>query len=78
MEPSLLRLLQVTGVHFAPLGPAVEAYGRRQPCIANIDLTLASGRRRRPDFYRLVAGERFQPSWPSTQQKTQLESSRVA
>ena len=62
MEPSLLRLLQATGVHFAPLGPMVEAYGRRQPCIAAIDLTLASGRRRRPEFYHWVAGERFQPS----------------
>lgn len=76
MEPSLLRLLQATGVHFAPLGPMVEAYGRRQPCFAAIDLSLASGRRRRPDFYKLVAGERFQPSWG--QQETRPKSSRVA
>src|SRR3954454_1724840 len=32
MEPSLVRLLYATGVHFAPLGPMVDAYGRRQPC----------------------------------------------
>jgi N-acyl-L-homoserine lactone synthetase len=78
MAPSLLRLLQATGVHFAPLGPMVEAYGRRQPCFAAINLSLASGKRRRPDFYNWVAGERFQPSWPTSQQKTRLESSRVA
>jgi len=54
MERSLLRLLQATGVHFAPLGPAVEAYGLRQPAVAAIDMTLASGKRQCPDFYTFV------------------------
>ena len=56
MEPSLLRLLQATGVHFAHLGDLVQAYGWRRPCIARIDLTLARGKRARPDFYDLIAG----------------------
>lgn len=54
MERSLLRLLQATGVHFAPLGPMVELHGLRQPAIAAIDMTLASGKRQCPDFYRFV------------------------
>jgi N-acyl-L-homoserine lactone synthetase len=77
MEPSLVRLLYATGVQFAPLGPMVDAYGRRQPCIAEIDLTLASGKLRRPDFYALVAHERFRPG-VIPEKKTRLESSRAA
>jgi N-acyl-L-homoserine lactone synthetase len=67
MEPSLLRLLRATGVHFTPLGPPVEAYGWRQPSIASIDLTLARGKRQQPGFYDVVAGDRVeQPTSPET------------
>ena len=59
MEHSLVRLLQATGVQFAPLGPMVEAYGLRQPSIAAIDMTMASGRRQRPDYYRFITQQRF-------------------
>jgi len=61
MERSLLRLLQATGVHFAPLGPMVEAYGLRQPSIAAIDLTLATGRHQCPEFYSFVTDVRSRP-----------------
>jgi N-acyl-L-homoserine lactone synthetase len=54
MERSLLRLLQATGIHFAPLGPMVEAYGLRQPSIVAIDMTLAQGKRQCPDFHSFV------------------------
>ncbi|WP_135468007.1 GNAT family N-acyltransferase [Crenalkalicoccus roseus] len=56
MEPTLLRLLRATGVRFVPVGPMVQAYGLRQPAVAPIDLVLADGRRRRPDFYGFVVG----------------------
>ncbi len=78
MAPSLLRLMRATGVHFAPLGPMVEAYGRRQPCIAAIDLTLAGGKRRRPDLYHMLAGDRFAPPDRIHPEETRLYSSRVA
>ncbi len=54
MERSLLRLLQATGVHFAPIGPLVEVHGLRQPSVAAIDLILASGKRQCPSFYEFV------------------------
>ena len=41
MEPTLLRLLRATGLHFAPLGPPVEYHGLRQPAIAELVPTLA-------------------------------------
>lgn len=59
MERSLVRLLQATGVHFAPLGPMVEAFGLRQPSIASINMTMASGRRQQPEYYRFITGQRF-------------------
>lgn len=55
MEPTLLRLLAATGVHFAPLGPMVDAYGRRQPSVAAITFALAQGRRQKPDYYFMVS-----------------------
>ena len=59
MERSLVRLLQATGVNFAPLGPLVEACGLRQPSIASIDITMASGRRERPEYYSFITRQRF-------------------
>jgi N-acyl amino acid synthase of PEP-CTERM/exosortase system len=56
MEPTLLRLMNASGVRFMSLGPLVEAYGKRQPAVAAIDFTLADGRRRRPDLYNLLVG----------------------
>lgn len=58
MEPSLMRLLAVTGVQFTPFGPSVEAYGQRQPCVALIDRAIATGRRSHPHYYESVAGGR--------------------
>jgi N-acyl-L-homoserine lactone synthetase len=41
MEPTLLRLLRATGVHFVPLGPLVNYHGMRQPAVAELVPTLA-------------------------------------
>jgi N-acyl-L-homoserine lactone synthetase len=37
MEPSLLRLLQVSAIHFDPVGPLVDFHGMRQPSVGNVD-----------------------------------------
>ena len=55
MEPSLIRLLAATGVQFTPVGPKVEAFGQRQPCVARIDRTVAMGRQSHPHFYNRVS-----------------------
>jgi len=41
MEPTLLRLLAATGIHFVPLGPLVDYHGLRQPVVADLVPTLA-------------------------------------
>lgn len=59
MEPSLIRLLSVTGLQFNAVGPLVEAYGQRQPCWAHIDHAVSRGRTSHPHFYQAVAGHNF-------------------
>ena len=41
MEPTLLRLLAITGLHFTPLGPVVAYHGLRQPAVAELAPVLA-------------------------------------
>jgi len=41
MQPTLLRLLRTSGLHFVPLGPLVEYHGLRQPVVADLAPTLA-------------------------------------
>ena len=40
MEPTLLRLLRATAIHFLPVGPAVEHHGVRQPAVCGIGTML--------------------------------------
>ena len=56
MEPTLLRLLRVSAIHFQSLGPAVEHHGLRQPSCGRIGTVLARIKRERPaawDYFTL-------------------------
>jgi len=59
MEPSLIRLLSLTGFQFNAVGSLVEAYGQRQPCWAHIDHAVSRGRTSHPHFYQAVAAHTF-------------------
>ena len=60
MEPSLLRLLRATGIHFQEVGPLVEFHGIRQPAVAELDLLLARMSREAPAVWEFVtAGGQF-------------------
>lgn len=54
MEPTLLRLLRVSGIHFQSLGPAIEYHGLRQPSWGSIDLVLGRMRRERPAVWDYI------------------------
>ena len=54
MEPSLLRLLQSTGIHFQRLGPLVEYHGIRQPAYADVASMLERMRREQPALWAFV------------------------
>jgi len=54
MEPTLLRLLRASCIHFQPVGPMVEYRGLRQPAWCRIDSVLARGKRERPAVWDYV------------------------
>lgn len=37
MEPALIRIISALGIHFVEIGPLVNHYGLRQPCVIKID-----------------------------------------
>ena len=54
MEPSLLRLLTRFGIHFTPIGPAVDYHGIRQPCFASADEILRRMHDESQDIWELI------------------------
>lgn len=54
MEPSLLRLLERLGIEFVRIGPLVDYFGRRQPCIAEVDRILAGIADRQPSVWSFI------------------------
>lgn len=65
MEPSLLWLLRTASVHFEPIGPIVDYYGKRQPSAASIDELLFHAREQYPAIWEYVTeGGVLAPSDP--------------
>jgi N-acyl amino acid synthase of PEP-CTERM/exosortase system len=54
MEPKLLRMLALIGIHFTPVGPLVSHHGLRQPSYACIAQVLERLKRERPDHWAVV------------------------
>lgn len=54
MEPTLLRLLRISGIHFEPLGPLIDYHGLRQPSWGNIAGMLERMRRECPSAWDYV------------------------
>lgn len=62
MEPKLLRMLALMGIHFTPVGPLVSHHGLRQPSYACIAEVLERLKRERPDHWMVVTdGGRLVP-----------------
>jgi N-acyl amino acid synthase of PEP-CTERM/exosortase system len=66
MEPTLIRLLRATSMHFVPLGPAVDYHGLRQPVTAELVPTLARLAAEQPVVWEFVTrnGALYPTSWP--------------
>ncbi len=76
MEPTLLRLLRATGIHFLSLGPLVDYHGLRQPAVAELVPTLARVAEEQPVVWDFITQngtwypasapqESASPSWKS-------------
>lgn len=57
MEPSLLRLLRASSIHFTPVGPLVEHRGLRQSCHAEVAGVLDRIRREKEPLWHYLTGE---------------------
>lgn len=57
MEPSLLRLLRATSIHFTAVGPLVEHRGLRQICHARVTAVLERLRREREPLWRYLTAD---------------------
>ncbi|WP_333875631.1 PEP-CTERM/exosortase system-associated acyltransferase [Methylobacter sp.] len=42
MEPALMRVFSTLGIHFVEIGPLLNLYGMRQPCVIKVDDLLDS------------------------------------
>jgi N-acyl amino acid synthase of PEP-CTERM/exosortase system len=54
MEPTLLRLLRATAMHFDACGPLVEHHGMRQPSFASLEAFLSRLERDQPTIWDFV------------------------
>lgn len=57
MEPTLLRLLRSSGIHFDRAGPMVEYHGVRQPCVREVPALLGQMRAERPEVWAFVTDD---------------------
>jgi N-acyl amino acid synthase of PEP-CTERM/exosortase system len=54
MEPSLLRLLQASAIHFRPVGSLVDFHGLRQPSIGGVDEILGRMAQEAADVWEFI------------------------
>jgi len=57
MEPSLLRLLRSTAMHFEEVGPLVEHHGMRQPSFTELEAFLGNVRRDQPAIWNFITDD---------------------
>jgi N-acyl amino acid synthase of PEP-CTERM/exosortase system len=80
MEPTLIRLLAATGIHFAPLGPLVDYHGLRQPVVADLVPTLSRLAAAQPVVWDFLTrgGKLYPASRPRLQQFVPSIKARAA
>ncbi len=54
MEPKLLRMLAVMGIHFTSVGPLVDHHGLRQPSYCDLSEMLERLKNERPEHWMVV------------------------
>ena len=54
IEPGFIRLLQVLGIHFITIGPAVEYHGLRYPCVIKVANLLEGVKQKTPEIYEFL------------------------
>lgn len=57
MEPTLLRLLRTTAIHFEPVGKPIEYHGIRQPAVYSLSCGLPQIRSEHPYIWSFLTAE---------------------
>ena len=61
MRLPLLKMLKIYGVHFTAIGPQVNYFGIRQPCMASIESVLEGIRRNSDEIGEFVCPVHMPP-----------------
>jgi N-acyl amino acid synthase of PEP-CTERM/exosortase system len=62
MEPALMRVFSALGIHFVGIGPLVNFYGTRRPCVIKIDDLLNSVAEKNLSYWNLLTNNgQFRP-----------------
>ncbi|MGR9013260.1 MAG: PEP-CTERM/exosortase system-associated acyltransferase [Gammaproteobacteria bacterium] len=62
MEPALMRVFSALGIHFVGIGPVVDYYGLRQPCVIKVDDLLASVAKKDLNYWNMLTNSgQFRP-----------------
>lgn len=69
MEPALKRVFSSLGIHFVEIGPLVDFYGMRQPCMINVQDLLDSVAKKNINYWNMLTNnglitERFEKFKP--------------
>jgi len=76
MEPTLLRLLRMTSIHFRPLGSLVDHHGLRQPAYNSVDEIFGRMFEEQPSAWNFITdGGRL---WPAPNMVSSSYSAQVA
>jgi N-acyl amino acid synthase of PEP-CTERM/exosortase system len=68
MEPASMRVASALGIHFIGIGPLVNLYGMRQPCMIKVDDLLDSVAKKDLDYWNMLTNNgQFQPQNASKQ-----------
>lgn len=58
MEPALMRVISALGIHFVGIGPLVNFYGMRRPCVIKIDDLLDGVARKDLNYWNFLTNNR--------------------
>ncbi|MGZ4956218.1 MAG: PEP-CTERM/exosortase system-associated acyltransferase [Methylobacter sp.] len=69
MEPALMRVFSTLGIHFVGIGPLLNLYGMRQPCVIKVDDLLDSVAKKDLAYWNMLTNNGQLPSTASNRHK---------
>jgi len=70
MEPALMRVFSTLGIHFIGIGPLLNLYGMRQPCVIKVDDLLDSVAKKDLAYWNMLTNNGQFPGAASNRHRT--------